>query len=88
MDALIEPYGGGWSYFKRGGRTVLRVASVPAWGGVNRRHGLALYQVAREFKRQGFAPVAVKHLKGYTAHVMSRDGLTGVSYADVLAGKG
>lgn len=88
--ALAEPMGkylGGWTWFKRGGQTVLRSASVPAWGSTNKAHASARVRIAEVFRRVGLPPRSVVHISGYKAEVLQRernaDG-SGTTYADVL----
>lgn len=80
---------GGWTWFKRAGKTVLRSIAVPQWGGDNRRQGLAVRYLRNLFARNGFRPTNTFMLRGYKAEVLQRatsDG--GSSYDDVISGKG
>jgi hypothetical protein len=89
IDASLGKRLGGWAWFKRGGRTVFRAASVPAWGMKNSLHGLAMTAVRHVLERVGYVPLASRSIRGYKTEVIQRernaDG-SGTTYADVLRG--
>jgi hypothetical protein len=76
---------GGWTWYKRNGRTTLRIVSVPQWGGTPEAHKAAMATLAGKLRAQGLGirerPLKVK------AEVYAREGGDGVpSYDDVLKG--
>lgn len=44
---------GGWTWLKSGGRSVLRLVSVPAWGGETQKHLASTRRVMRHLRRAG-----------------------------------
>lgn len=71
---------GGWTWYKRNGKTVLRLACVPQWGGEAQKHRMASMKLGSVFSRAGHA-FRVRELK-VKAEVMEREGAN--SYDAVL----
>jgi hypothetical protein len=44
---------GGWTWLKSGGRSVLRMVSVPAWGGEAKKHLTASRRIMRHLRQAG-----------------------------------
>lgn len=85
--ALAEYMGslglGGWTWYKRNGRTTLRIVSVPQWGGTPEAHATALSTLMGKLKAQGLTH-RERRLKVKT-EVYSREGGDGQqTYDDVL----
>jgi copper chaperone CopZ len=72
----------GWSWMKRGGKTVLRSVAVPDWGGDNQAHRLARKVVIRAFADAGVKASGSRRVLGYRTETMARDGKN--SYDNVL----
>jgi|OpeIllAssembly_1097287.scaffolds.fasta_scaffold00231_7 hypothetical protein len=71
---------GGWTWYKRNGKTVLRLVSVPQWGGDNEKHRRASMRLGGVLSRAGHG-YRVRELK-IKAEVMERSGAN--SYDAVL----
>ena len=54
-DRLGQAGFGGWTWGKVAGRTMLRVVSVPAWGGEREKHLVTMKRVSDEFAASGLA---------------------------------
>lgn len=72
---------GGWTWGTVGGKPVLRVVSVPAWGGNTQKHLLRMRMVTHELTKQG-------HTHKYSVRWMKTSVLDESNYAAVIAGKG
>ena len=85
---LLDAAGfGGWTWYKRNGRTTLRVVSVPQWGGSPESHRQGLQHVLKALADGGRGH-RVRTLKVKT-EVYSRDGGDGQqTYDEVLSAAG
>lgn len=84
LAPVMSKHLSGWTWFKRGGKTVLRSVAVPSWGGQSRPHILARPVVAAAFAKAGLTPKASRRIYGYRTETMGRDGAN--SY-DVVLGQ-
>lgn len=73
---------GGWTWYKRNGKTTLRVVSVPEWGGDNASHRTAMATLATKLRGQGLG-IRERQLRVKT-EVYSRSGDVGQSYSEVI----
>lgn len=81
INSLLGSAGfGGWTWGKVGGKTVLRVVSVPVWGGKADRHLKTMAQVAGELSAHG-------HPHSYRVRWVKTEVLDRDNYAAVLKGK-
>lgn len=68
-DVLAAEGLGGWTWFKRGGKTVLRAVAVPQWGGDPTAHHAASQRISEGLAKVGYThrllekPVAVTVLE-------------------------
>jgi hypothetical protein len=73
---------GGWTWYKRNGRTTLRIVSVPQWGGSNETHRTALSTLTQKLRSQGLdhreRQLRVK------AEIYARDAGAGVQSYDAV----
>lgn len=78
---LIAAGWGGWSWFKRGGKTVLRAACVPQWGGKPLAHMAIAKWVSEDLTKMGLThKTAARQVK---VELMTLEGTN--SYAKALA---
>lgn len=77
---------GGWTWYKRNGRTTLRIASVPQWGGSNEAHKTALSTLTGKLRSQGHG-IRERQLKVKVEIYAPESGDGVASYDDVLGGK-
>lgn len=68
QQTLVAHGLGGWTWFKSGGKTVLRMVAVPAWGGSRRKHLIATRKISAVLSRKGFGHRTA--VKGVTATVL------------------
>jgi hypothetical protein len=71
---------GGWTWMKRDGKTVLRMVSVPQWGGEGMKHQQATTAVSQELRGGGLANRRRVHQVAVS--VMEREGKN--SYDSVI----
>jgi hypothetical protein len=56
VEELLTANGiAGWTWFKSGGKTKLRMVSVPAWGGRRRKHIQATRRISALLAERGLA---------------------------------
>lgn len=74
---------GGWTWYKRSGKTTLRIVSVPQWGGSREAHTQGMATVLNALRQSGRGH-RVRALR-VKAEVYGREGGDGVqSYDEVL----
>lgn len=76
---------GGWTWYKRNGRTTLRIVSVPQWGGTKEAHTAALSTLAGKLRSQGYG-IRERQLRVKTEVYGREPGDEIPSYDDVLKG--
>ena len=71
---------GGWTWARVGQKTVLRVVSVPQWGGQTGRHIQTMGKVAKDLQARGFTHL--QRIKWVKTEVLDDS-----NYAEVITGK-
>lgn len=81
VHGILKTHGmGGWTWYKSGGQTVLRMVSVPAWGGDRAAHLAASRDISASLARAGLTHKA--RLRGVRAEVLTRE-----NYDTVIGGQ-